>query len=96
MPAFNALRHVLRAGAGFLGAFVVGFGLLELAEKWAGYWLHAFVGEIDLPVQFFAFDLLEFWLGVVFMPLRLCLLAAAFGLGFGAAQATPDAEEVTP
>ena len=99
MPAFNALRHTLRAGVGFLGAFIISFGLLDLARNWATYWLHAFVGEIDMPTLFYVFDLFDFGLAVVFMPLQLCLLATAFGLAFGAGQPSdagqPDAAEVT-
>jgi len=78
LPILHSLRSTLRGGVGFLGAFVVAFALLGLAETWAAYGLDVLVGPRDFSTEQFLDNFKRLVVYVVFMSARLALLAAAF------------------
>lgn len=78
LPTFHSLRLVLRAGVLFLGSFVLVYALLQAVTDYAGVALDRALGghRVDFWTVWNPwFDLAQ---GVVFEPLRLCLLAVAF------------------
>ena len=84
LPLWHALRLTLSSGIGFLGAFVVVFALIDLAQAWATLALNALVGPHDYATEMFFGDFANLIVYVVFMSLRLCLLATAHTLAFHA------------
>ena len=78
LPTLHSLRLVLRAGALFLGSFILAYSLVLIAQNYFGTLLHWLIGGREYifwvrwePV----FDLLQI---APFETLRLCLLAVAF------------------
>jgi hypothetical protein len=78
LPTFHAIRLVIRAGAVFLGSFVLVYAIQQILANYAGIVVNQLVGGHQV----------NFWIaygpGVTlvttlpFEPLRLCLLAVAF------------------
>jgi hypothetical protein len=78
LPAFHALRLVLRAGPIFLGCYVFVYNLVIIAQNYLERLLHLIVGGHE--GQFWVrwepvFDLVQ---DALIEPVRLCLLAVAF------------------
>jgi hypothetical protein len=78
LPTFHSLRLVLRAGAIFLGAFVLVYAVAEIVRNYLDRLINLITGghQVDFWVVTGPwFDLLP---SLVVEPLRLCLLAVAF------------------
>jgi len=84
LPILHVIRLTLRSGIGFLGAFVVAFAFLGLAENWANYGMDVLVGPRDFSTEQLVGNFTQLVSYVVFMSLRLSLLAAAYALAFRA------------
>ncbi len=78
LPTFHSVRLVLRAGVGFLGAYVLVYGVVLMAQNYVQALYQAVVGGRETSFWYITgpiFDLVE---NLPWEPLRLCLLAVAF------------------
>lgn len=94
LPFFQQLRMTMRAGAGFLGAFIILYALLGVVGDWVGYGLTLVIGPGPVAQQTFWGEFATLFTGVLSDSLRLCLLATAYVLASAAAKATSQAREV--
>ena len=78
-PAVFSGRMILRSGLGNLGIFLVAYALLFNLTQWANRWIFEAVGGHDMSFWLIANDVLGLLLSAVSEPLRVALLAAAFG-----------------
>lgn len=78
-PAVFSGRLILRSGIGSLGIFLVAYALLFALSQWLNRWIYAAVGGHDLSFWLVANDVLSLAIGAVTEPVRVALLAAAFG-----------------
>ncbi len=78
LPTFHSIRLVLRAGPGFLGAFVLVYALVQIAQGAVRQLYLAVLGGHDIDFWYRAGPLLDLVDDVPWEPLRLCLLAVAF------------------
>lgn len=78
-PAVFSGRMILRSGLGNLGIFLVAYALLFTLTQWANRWIFAAVGGHDISFWLIANDVLGLIISAVSEPLRVALLAAAFG-----------------
>ena len=78
LPTFHSVRLVLRAGPGFLGAFVLVYALVLIAQGAVQQLCLAVLGGHDMGFWYRAGPLLDLVDDVPWEPLRLCLLAVAF------------------
>jgi len=78
LPTLHSIRLVLRAGVGFLGAFVLVYTAVLVAQS-SVQQLYLFVlGGHDIAFWYRAGPLLDLVDDLPWEPLRLCLLAVAF------------------
>ncbi|MDR3069825.1 MAG: hypothetical protein LBU38_02285 [Propionibacteriaceae bacterium] len=84
LPIFQVLRLTWKAGVGFLGAFVAAFNLLECLANWADYALFSLYGPHLLPEQYVFDQVKQLALDVLFITLRLALLAVGYTIAFSA------------
>ena len=78
-PAVFSGRLILRSGMGNLGIFLVAYALLYAFTQWGYRWIFGAVGAHDLSFWFVANDVLNLVISSVTEPVRIALLAAAFG-----------------
>ncbi|GAA3566701.1 hypothetical protein GCM10022197_23380 [Microlunatus spumicola] len=78
LPTFHSLRLVLGAGAGFLGAFVLVYTAVIVAQNTVQRLYLAVLGGHDIDFWYRAGPLLDLVDALPWEPLRLCLLAVAF------------------
>lgn len=78
-PAVFSGRLILRAGLRNLGVFLVAYALLFALTQWANRWIYIAVGAHDMSFWIVANDVLSLIISSVTEPLRVALLAAAFG-----------------
>ena len=78
-PAVFSGRLILRSGIGNLGIFLVAYAVLYALTQWANRWLFEAIGGHDLSFWFIANGVANLAMSVVTEPLRVALLAAAFG-----------------
>lgn len=78
LPALHSLRLVLRAGGGFLGAYVLLYGALTILRNYLDRLLHGLIGGREVDFWFVAGPFLDLARAVPLELLRLCLLAVAF------------------
>lgn len=78
LPTFQSLRLVLSAGAGFLGAFIVCYGVLVTGAEWFRRGLYALVGGHPATFWAAAGPLIDLAHTLLLEPLRWVLLATAF------------------
>ncbi len=78
LPTAHALRLVLRAGVVFLGSYVVLYTLLRVGRDQLERGIDALLGGHEVAFWVTWGPLIDVVPGVVFEPLRLCLLAVAF------------------
>lgn len=78
LPTFHALRLVLRAGALFLGSYVLAYALVRIAQNYAETLLEAAVGGHDFTFWVRWEPVVTLLTEAPFETLRLCLLAVAF------------------
>lgn len=78
LPTFHSLRLVLGAGAGFLGAFVLVYTAVIVAQSSVQQLYLSLLGGHDITFWYRAGPLLDLVDNLPWEPLRLCLLAVAF------------------
>ena len=78
LPTLHSLRLVLRAGVGFLGAFVFVYALVQIGQSSARRLSYAVLGGHDIGFWYQAGPVLSLVTSLPWEPLRLCLLAVAF------------------
>jgi len=78
-PAVFSGRLILRSGLGNLGIFLVAYALLFALTQWAYRLIFVAVGGHDLSYWFVANEVFNLVITSVTEPLRVALLAAAFG-----------------
>ncbi|GAB2592997.1 hypothetical protein [Microlunatus antarcticus] len=78
LPTFHSLRLVLGAGAGFLGAFVLVYTAVVVAQDSVQRLYLTVLGGHDIDFWYRAGPLLDLVDNLPWEPLRLCLLAVAF------------------
>jgi len=78
-PAVFSGRLVLTSGLRPLGILLIAYGVLFAATQWAERGLLALVGAHDLAFWFIASPVVGLVLDAVAEPVRVALLAAAFG-----------------
>lgn len=78
-PTVFASRIILRSGLGNLGIFLSAYALLYVATQWFYRGLYSLVGGHDKGYWFLANDVLSAVISAVTEPLRVALLAVAFG-----------------
>lgn len=97
-PALFSGRLILRSGLGNLGIFLVAYALVFVLTQWANRGLFVVVGGHGLAFWFVANDVLNLIIASVGEPVRIALLAAAFGycLERWAARGMPRLDESAP
>jgi hypothetical protein len=78
-PAVFSGRLILRSGVGNLGIFLVAYALLFALTQWANRWVFSAVGAHDISFWLVANDVLGLVISSITEPVRVALLAAAFG-----------------
>lgn len=78
LPTFHSVRLVLRAGAIFLGAFVLVYSLVAILKNYFEVLVLALIGGRDVSFWIVANPAIDLLLELPFEPLRLVLLAVAF------------------
>ncbi|CAN5276152.1 hypothetical protein BH09ACT5_BH09ACT5_12610 [soil metagenome] len=78
-PTILASRIILRAGLGNLGIFLSAYALLFAATQWFYRGLYTLVGGHDKAYWYLANDVLSAVISAITEPLRVTLLAVAFG-----------------
>ena len=78
LPTFHSLRLVLGAGAGFLGAFVLVYTAVLVAQSSVQQLYLSVLGGHGIDFWYRAGPLLDLVDNLPWEPLRLCLLAVAF------------------
>ncbi|CAN5348155.1 hypothetical protein BH11ACT5_BH11ACT5_24750 [soil metagenome] len=78
-PAVFSGRLILRSGLGSLGIFLVAYAVLFALTQWVNRWLYFAVGAHDIKFWLVANDVLSLVTSAITEPLRVALLAAAFG-----------------
>ena len=78
LPAFHSIRLVLGAGAGFLGAFVLVYTAVVVAQSSVQQLYLSVLGGHGIDFWYRAGPLLDLVDNLPWEPLRLCLLAVAF------------------
>ncbi|MCU1412135.1 MAG: hypothetical protein JWR04_2842 [Rhodoglobus sp.] len=78
-PAVFSGRLILRSGLASLGIFFVAYAVLFALTQWVNRWLYLAVGAHDMTFWLVANDVLSLVTSSVTEPLRVALLAAAFG-----------------
>ena len=78
LPTFHSIRLVLRAGAGFLGAFVLVHTAVRVAQSSVQQLYLSVLGGHPIDFWYRAGPLLDLVDNLPWEPLRLCLLAVAF------------------
>ena len=74
----HSLRLVLRAGALFLGSYILAYSLVLIAENYLQTMLHWLIGGHRVSFWIRWEPLIELLHRAPFETLRLCLLAVAF------------------
>lgn len=97
-PAVFSGRLILRSGVGSLGIFLVAYALLFALTQWANRLIFVAVGGHDISYWFVANDVLNLVIYGISEPVRVALLAAAFGycLERWAALRMPQLDEAAP
>lgn len=78
LPTFHSIRLVLRAGAIFLGAFVLVYSLVAILTNYFEVLVLALIGGRDVSFWIVGGPTVDLLLEMPFEPLRLVLLAVAF------------------
>lgn len=91
LPIWQSLKLVLGGGAGLLGAFVVLYAIIGVAETWAGYGLLVLRGPRDFSTAEVLGNFSGLLTYVVFTSLRLSLFAATYQIAANAAAPAKDA-----
>lgn len=78
IPTLNAFRLVIRVGPVFLGVVCLVYSFQLLAEDWSGHALIRLIGDHGSSWNVMNNQLAGLAIAVVFEPLRVALLAAAF------------------
>ncbi|MGI3785447.1 MAG: hypothetical protein ACRYG2_32250 [Janthinobacterium lividum] len=78
LPTFHSVRLVLRAGAPFLGAFVLVYTAVLVAQSSVQQLYLSVLGGRDIDFWYRVDPFLDLLDDVPWEPLRLCLLAVAF------------------
>ncbi|MCL1837871.1 MAG: hypothetical protein FWG47_00940 [Propionibacteriaceae bacterium] len=95
LPFFQLLVRSLRTGVSFLGAFIIGYALIDFVRDWALYGLRILIGPLPLSQQDFWHEFATLGTDSFFITLRLCYLSAAFMLGFAALTSARESAEHT-
>jgi hypothetical protein len=72
-------RLILRSGIGNLGIFLVAYALLFALTQWVSRWVFEAIGGHDIGFWLIANDVASLVMTAVTEPVRVALLAAAFG-----------------
>ncbi len=80
LPTFHSIRLILRAGAAFLGAFVLVYAAVLVGQSSVQQLYLSIIGGRDIGFWYRAGPLLDLVDDLPWEPLRLCLLAVAFRL----------------
>jgi hypothetical protein len=78
LPTFHSIRLVLRAGARFLGAFVLVYTVILVLQNTVRRLYLGLIGGQDIDLWYRLGPVLDLADNVPWEPLRLCLLAVAF------------------
>lgn len=78
LPTWHSFRLVLRAGAPFLGAFILAFTVLRISSDALGNLVHDLIGPQQVTVWIKLLPFEELIPTVLTMSLQLALLGAAF------------------
>ena len=91
LPTWHSFRLVLRAGAPFLGAFILAFTVLRITSDALSNLLHDLIGPQQVTVWIKLLPFEDLVPTVLTMSLQVALLGAAFSrILAGAATAEPD------
>jgi hypothetical protein len=103
LPIARSIELTLNSGVGFLLLFVVSYRALTWGSAWLWIAAKQLIGPYPQDVWFIFADVLGILVGnplspergIIFEPLRICLLAAAFDKAF-TAHSGPASESITP
>lgn len=84
IPFIQSLRHVLRVGLPFMGAFVLLYAIADALPEISVWAARGIVGGQEFEVWFYIIPLIDFIGGVIGEPLRVSLLAVAMTLTLAA------------
>ncbi|TDW18155.1 hypothetical protein [Kribbella kalugense] len=79
-PAINAFRLLVRVGPVFLGVVCMVYTLWLLGDDWAFVWIQRLLGIHGQYWGLMTYEIADLGRSIIFEPLRIALLAAAFDL----------------
>jgi hypothetical protein len=104
MPVARSVELTLTSGIGFLLLFIFSYRLLTWGSAWLWVLIKQLIGPYSLDVWYVFADVLGIVIGnplgpergIIFEPLRICLLAAAFDRALVAHQGLANKAATAP
>jgi hypothetical protein len=104
MPVARSVELTLTSGIGFLLLFIFSYRLLTWGSAWLWVLIKQLIGPYSLDVWYVFADVLGIVIGnplgpergIIFEPLRICLLAAAFDRALAAHQGLANKAAIAP